>query len=117
MDQNLRRIVDTIVTNFDPDKVVLFGSRARGNAGVDSDYDICILKRNVGHRRKLAQGVYRSLYGTGLAVDVIVESPELFDELKDTPGLIYREIARYGEILYDRDGPFEGVVPQGSEQP
>ena len=51
----------------------------------ESGYDICVIKSGVQHRRKLAQNIYRMLYGVGIPVDVIVETPERFDELKDNP--------------------------------
>ena len=54
------------------------------------------------HRRKLTQEIYRLLYGSGLCVDVIVETPEKFLELKDNPYLIYQQIETKGCILYDK---------------
>lgn len=42
------------------------------------------------------------LYGSGLSVDVIVETPERFLELKDNPYLIYQQIETKGRLLYDK---------------
>ncbi len=59
------------------------------------DYDIFVLKSGVVHTRELAQRIYLML-DVNVPVDVIVETPKTFDELKDNPFLIYNEIAKYG---------------------
>ncbi len=102
MNEPLNKIVNIIVNEIKPDKIFLFGSRARGDYVEESDYDLCIIKKGVEHRRKLAQRIYRLLYGSGVPVDIIVETPENFDRLKDYPSLIYKEIAKNGKLLYER---------------
>ena len=102
MSNPLEKVVERIVDGIQPDRIILFGSQAREDYSGDSDYDICVIKEGIVHRRKLAQQIYRMLYGIGIAVDVIVETPESFDELKDDPFLIYREIARDGKVLYEK---------------
>ena len=105
MSNPLENIVERIVRGIQPDKIILFGSQAREDYGGESDYDICVIKEGVEHRRKLAQEIYRLLYGVGVAVDVIVETPESFDELKGDPFLIYKEIAKDGRVLYEKSVP------------
>jgi uncharacterized protein len=102
MEQNLRDAVAVIVENFDPDKIILFGSRATGTANQDSDYDLCILKSGLEHKRKTAQEIYRALLVTDLPVDLIVETPQKFAVLKENPFLIYGSIAKNGEVLYEK---------------
>ena len=46
MTEELKKVVDIIVRDFAPDKIILFGSRARGDFNNDSDYDLMILKEN-----------------------------------------------------------------------
>ena len=55
-DPVLRRIVEVIVREIDPDRIILFGSRARGDYKEDSDYDILVIKEGVmpEERRNLA---------------------------------------------------------------
>ena len=102
MDNPLEKAIDIIVKVADPDRIILFGSRARGDNKEDSDYDICVIKRDVEHRRKLAQKLYRSLYGVRIPIDIIVETPEDFDNLKDDPFLIYKQISKDGVLVYEK---------------
>jgi len=98
----LEKAIDIIIQSVDPDKIILFGSRARGDNKTESDYDICIIKKGVSHRRKVAQQIYRFLYGMGAPVDIIVETPEKFEELKDNPFMIYKEISKSGKVVYEK---------------
>ncbi len=102
MDDTLKEIIARIVRETDPDKIILFGSRAKGNELEWSDYDLCVLKSGVVHRRRLAQRLYRELFGVKAFIDIIVESPERFDELKDKWFLIYRDIADSGSVVYEK---------------
>ena len=105
MSNPLEKVVEIIVQEVQPEKIILFGSQAREDYKGESDYDICVIKEGVEHRRKLAQQIYRLLYGAGVPVDIIVETPEIFDELKDDFSLVYREIARDGKVLYEKSVP------------
>lgn len=102
MDSKLKEIIKRIMDDVEPDKIILFGSRAKGRSKGWSDYDICVLKENVENKRKLAQRIYRKLFGVGASVDVIVETPERFNELKDKWFLIHGEIAKSGSLVYEK---------------
>ena len=102
MDDKLKEIIERIVDVVEPDKIILFGSRANEENKEWSDYDICVLKKDVKNKRSLAQKIYRKLFGVGASVDVIVETPEKFNELKDKWFLIHGEIARSGSLLYEK---------------
>lgn len=102
MTSPLEKAIEIIVQMSEPDKIILFGSRAKGNYKNESDYDICVLKKGLKHRRKLAKRIYRILYSVDAPFDVIVETPEKFDELKDNPFMVYREIARDGKVVYEK---------------
>lgn len=105
MGSPIEDVVERIVQGVQPNKIILFGSHAREDYKGESDYDICVIKEGVKHRRKLAQRIYRLLYGVGVAVDIIVETPENFDQLKSDPFLIYKEITRDGRLLYEKPVP------------
>ena len=78
----LDEIVRRIVKVADPDKIILFGSAARGEMGRHSDVDLLVVKSGCVHRRKLAQEIYKSLLGVGLPVDVVVATTEDLERLR-----------------------------------
>ncbi len=106
-DPILKRIVEIIVKELDPDKIILFGSRVRGDYNEHSDYDILVLKRDVKpeERRKLEGMLMIKLLENRIFkyanVDLIVQSPERFSQLKDLPFLVYSDIFKEGVVVYD----------------
>jgi predicted nucleotidyltransferase len=101
-DTSLAKVVRIIIEAIDPDSIILFGSRAKDSHNNESDYDICVLKTGLKERRKTAKMLYRSLYGVGVPVDILVETPDSFNTHKNNPHLIYREIAQFGKVLYEK---------------
>jgi predicted nucleotidyltransferase len=95
----LQKIVRRIVEAVAPEKIILFGSAARGAMGPDSDIDLLVVKSNV-HRRAIAQMIERSLIGINVPTDVIVATPEDLELYKDTIGLIYRPALKEGRVVY-----------------
>ncbi len=100
-DKILNSIVRQVVSVASPEKIILFGSRAKGNNGDESDYDICVLKRGIRKRRVIAQKIYRGL-NVMASVDVIVYTPDGFERNKTNPFLIYNEIDRNGIVVYEK---------------
>ncbi len=100
IDEQLEEIVKRIVEEADPDQIILFGSRAKGENTKESDFDVFVLRRDIASRKQLERRIYLKLFGTGAPVDIIVETPERFDRLKDNPFLIYSEIAKSGRVIY-----------------
>ena len=98
--QQTSDLVARIVTAANPERIILFGSLARGEAGRHSDIDVLVVAPEGSHRRKTAQVIYRGLLGFGLPVDVVVATPSDLEMYRDSPGLIYREILREGRQLY-----------------
>lgn len=95
-------VINSIVAQFAPDKIILFGSHASGNAGAQSDYDLCILKKGIVSKRKYAQDIYKMLTITDIPIDIIADTPEHFDKYESNPDFIYFDINARGKILYDR---------------
>lgn len=100
-DEILSSIVRQIFSVASPDKIILFGSRAKGMNGYESDYDICVLKRGIKKKRVIAQKIYRGL-SVLASVDVMVNTPDGFERNKENPFLIYREIDRSGIVVYEK---------------
>ena len=85
----LEAVLDRVVSAADPDRVILFGSRAYGKEKADSDFDLLVIKAGIKHRRALAtEKVYRNLAGIPASVDIVVETPEGLEKKKHPwPGL------------------------------
>ena len=98
-DKSLEEIVRRIVEVAQPERIVLFGSAARGTPGPDSDVDLLVVKRGA-HRRKLAGEIYMRLIGVGRAVDVVVVTPEDIERFGDSPALVIESALREGKVIY-----------------
>jgi predicted nucleotidyltransferase len=61
LDAALDVLVRRIVEVAQPDRIILFGSAARGEMGADSDIDLLVVKKDVEHRGHLAQEIYLHL--------------------------------------------------------
>lgn len=100
--QAIDRMVKRIVRQFHPDKIILFGSHARGDAGPDSDVDLLIVMRTKETKRDLALEIRGALHGIDLPKDIIVTTPEDFAWRKDIVGTIEYPAAREGRLLHAR---------------
>jgi predicted nucleotidyltransferase len=98
----VREMVRRIVTAFDPERVVLFGSHARGEAGPDSDVDLLVVMPVTGSRRAQQVRIRLELRGLGVAKDVVVVTPDEVERLREIPGTIVRPALREGKVLYER---------------
>ena len=96
----LEEIVRRIVATAKPERIILFGSVARGQAGSDSDIDLLVVKAGVSHRGRLAETIYLSLFGIPAAVDVIVVTPEDVEYFRDRMGSVIGPALREGKLLY-----------------
>ncbi len=92
IDEMIRRIAG----RFDPEKIVLFGSPARGTAGPDSDADLLVVMRFRGSRRKRATQIDLPLVGVNLPADIIVATPEEVERYRDLAGTIICPALREG---------------------
>jgi len=97
----LDQVIQRIVQVAQPEKVILFGSAARGKMGPNSDLDLLVVKSGA-HRRRLAQAIYRNLVGVGRAVDVVVVTPEDIERYQDSFALVIEPALREGKVVYAR---------------
>jgi predicted nucleotidyltransferase len=100
--KEIGQMVRRIVSQFHPEKIILFGSHARGDAGPDSDVDLLIVMPYLGSRRQKQVEIRLALQGIRIPKDIVVTAPEEFLWRKDVPGTIERPAAREGKILYVR---------------
>ena len=98
----VEQIKDIIVSEINPDKIILFGSRARGDSCEDSDYDFLILKSHFENRRKTLNDLRISLYKKGIcvAMDILLLDTDKFVKLSDANGYVYTNIKQEGKVIY-----------------
>jgi predicted nucleotidyltransferase len=101
-DAAIRQAVERIATRFHPDKIILFGSRARGQGRPDSDADLLIVMRVDGSKRQQAVQIDLALEGIPIPIDLIVVTPQEVEKYRDALGTIIREAVREGKVLYER---------------
>lgn len=95
----LQEIIRRIVKVAKPEKIILFGSAARGEMGPDSDVDILVVKQGV-HRRNTARIIRRNLFGVGVPLDIVVVTPEDIERYGNCPALIIEPALREGRTIY-----------------
>ena len=100
-DSVLDEIVKRLVATLNPQRIYLFGSRARGDAGPDSDYDLLLLVDNASEPAyRLSQRGYRALRGIVAAVDVVVWDRETFDARLHLKASFPATVVREGRLLH-----------------
>lgn len=98
----LSEITRRIVETCNPEKIILFGSYARGTAQADSDVDLLIILPKIQHQREESLRIRRSLRGLLVPVDILLATTEQIERLGEMPGLIYRTALQEGKVLYER---------------
>ena len=96
----MKKIIRRIVHVAKPDRIVLFGSAARGEAREESDINLLVVKKGVPHRRRLEQEIYVSLIGIPMPIDVIVVTPEDIEDSKDAIGTMIPDALNEGIEIY-----------------
>ena len=98
--QTLDDIIRRVVEVAQPEKIILFGSAARGEMNRHSDVDLLVVKEGM-HRRDMAGRIYENLWGVGVAVDVVVVTPADVERYKDSHALVIKPALREGRIVYE----------------
>ncbi len=100
-DARLAEVVRRLVEAYDPQRIYLFGSHARGDAGADSDYDLLVVVADdAPPEQKRSRLAYVALRGTGTAADVLVCTRRYFEERLPLKASLPATIAREGKLLY-----------------
>ena len=96
----IQQVVKRIVGAVHPQRVLLFGSAARGQMGPDSDFDVLVIVREGIHRGETCKRAYRSLKGFGFAVDIVVVTERDMLEQGDNPYYVIKSALDDGVELY-----------------
>ena len=100
-DPILSEIVRRLVAAYQPERIYLFGSKARGDAGPDSDYDLMVIvPDDAPPERKRSRLAYEVLWGTGTAADVLVWPRTEFDQRLHLKASLPSTVMREGRLLH-----------------
>jgi uncharacterized protein len=98
----LKEATDRLVSRFHPEKIILCGSQARGDAHEHSDVNLLVVCECPDRRRPLILDMYRALKGMDFAKDIIVMTPKEFELGKYYVGTIADPASKEGRVLYER---------------
>ena len=95
LDDIIRRVVEVA----QPERIILFGSAARGDMTRNSDVDLLIIKE--GGDVNLRARIYEKMYGVRVAVDAILVSPTDVERYKDSHALVIKPALQEGRVVYE----------------
>ena len=102
----LNQLVETIIREVAPEAIILFGSRARGDARPDSDVDLLVVEKDPfspqRSRRKEAARLYMALRGLAVSKDILLYSRDEFDHWKNSLNHVVGKAHREGRVLHGR---------------
>lgn len=102
----LTKMVETIVREVSPETIILFGSRARGDARSDSDVDLLVVETEPfspqRSRRKEAARLYMALRELAISKDILLYSRDEFERWKNSLNHVVGRAYREGRVLHGR---------------
>ena len=113
----LREIIRRIVAVAQPDRIILFGSAARGEMGPHSDVDLLVVKQGEFDQGQLVGDLYMNLHGVGQAVDLVVVTPEQVERYRNTHCLVIAPALCQGKEIYRADTIRLKTSANGSTEP
>jgi predicted nucleotidyltransferase len=105
-DARLQQVVDALVATVDPEKIILFGSRARSDDAGTSDIDLFLQVETGRDTRQLAAESYKTIHRLKerplVGIDVVVKDNAFVERFGNSVGTIVRPALAEGKLLYAR---------------
>ncbi|MBN1866603.1 nucleotidyltransferase domain-containing protein [Candidatus Sumerlaeota bacterium] len=101
-ERDIQRMVRRLVRRFKPDRIILFGSHARGTAGPDSDVDLLVVMPVEGSKREKQVEMRVALHDIHTPKDIILVTPDEVARRRNIVGTIIYPAVREGRVLYAR---------------
>ncbi len=102
LDKRIQEVADKIVREFQPEKIILFGSYAWGNPGPDSDVDLFVVKETQDPSLKRIEALDRIFSRREFPMDFLVYTPAQVQKRMEIGDFFMEEIMSKGQILYER---------------
>jgi predicted nucleotidyltransferase len=100
--QALQKMIHRIVSMFEPQRIILFGSHAQGVPESDSDLDLLVVMEVQKSKRATAMEIDRALADRGIPLDLVVMTPEEYEKQRRIVGTITKPAAEDGQVVYER---------------
>lgn len=100
IEKQLDKLVQGIIREANPTKIILFGSAAQRGTVAPNDFDLLVVMPNGTHKRKTAQLLYRNIRNVNFPFDLLVATPKDLEKYKKSNILIYRLALQEGKVLY-----------------
>jgi len=97
-------IVNKIAINYNPDKILLFGSYATGKATDDSDLDFIVIKNTDTPKQKRGREIRRYLLGSLVPIDLKIYTPDEFTQESHNDYSFLSSAIKDSKIVYERKG-------------
>jgi len=104
----LKEISERIAHEFDPERVILFGSHARGDATEISDVDLLVVANTDLPPSKRYAAVRRVLANYPASFDIVVKTPDEYARWRNVVNHVVYFADKYGKLLYERGNPGSG---------
>ncbi|OGQ57509.1 MAG: hypothetical protein A3J24_06880 [Deltaproteobacteria bacterium RIFCSPLOWO2_02_FULL_53_8] len=101
-EETIKEAVIRLADRFHLDRIILFGSYARGTADKHSDVDLLVICPVKKDRKKMAFEMDMALWGLCMARDIVLLTSKEFDADKEIPGTVARYAWKEGRLLYER---------------
>lgn len=101
MEKKLKEVTDKIVREFQPEKIILFGSWAWGEPNDDSDVDLFIVKET-DNTRNTAIKISGSIFPRFIAMDFIVYTPDQLKKELEIEEPFITKVMKAGKVLYEQ---------------
>ncbi|MEK7398466.1 MAG: nucleotidyltransferase domain-containing protein [Candidatus Poribacteria bacterium] len=99
-DDALKEIIKRVVDVANPERIIMFGSAARGEASTNSDIDLLVIKDGEYDQSLLAGDIYMNLHGIKQAVDVVLVTSEQVERYRNTHCLVIAPALKEGKEIY-----------------
>ena len=98
----LADIVRRLVEAVDPDRIILFGSRARGDNRPDSDVDLLLIKPSSDPPHRRAIPAYQAMAGLLVPTEILWRTPEEVEDWSQVRNHVIARALREGRVLYEK---------------
>jgi len=104
-ERTIKKMVDKIVKNYQPEKIILFGSYAEGLPEKDSDVDLLIIKDVDLPRHQRGKFVRKFLTEFRFPKDILIYTPDEIKKWEDCSFAFITSVINKGKVLYEQNRP------------